>query len=105
MWRTLARLARSMRNIRKSPRVADESMFNGADGAADQYPILDAAAHRGHSFSAVFDVVLAPLNVLSCFSQPYVSGADSLWLSGEFGQQSELNYHIVNDSMRYAILM
>uniref|UniRef100_A0A2P2JC32 Uncharacterized protein n=1 Tax=Rhizophora mucronata TaxID=61149 RepID=A0A2P2JC32_RHIMU len=94
-----------MQNIRKSPRVADESMFREVNGAAGgQCPIVDRA-HRRNGFSAVFGVVLAPFTILSCFSEPRVSGADGLWLSGEFEHLSEMSYLMVNESMRYAMLM
>ncbi|KAJ6401423.1 hypothetical protein OIU84_016771, partial [Salix udensis] len=38
MWRKLARLRSNVQNIGKSPRVADESMFGGMNGA--EFPIL-----------------------------------------------------------------
>lgn len=106
MWRRLARLRRNMENIRKSPRVADESMFGGVNGV--EFPILVHdidRPRRWDGFSAIFSIVLAPLSILSCFSQPHVNGADGLWVSGEFAQLSEMNHIMVNDSMRYAILM
>lgn len=96
-----------MQNIRKSPRVADESMFGGMNiNNGTEYPM--ERSHRWSSgFSAMFRIVLAPLSLLSCFSQPHPSGsADGLWVSGgEFSQLSEMNHLMVNDSMRYAILM
>ncbi|KAJ9176824.1 hypothetical protein P3X46_012096 [Hevea brasiliensis] len=100
-----------MQNIRKSPRVADESMFGGMNiNNGAEYPIFVRdmeRPHRGRSgFSAMFRIVLSPLSLLSCFSQPHPSGADGLWVSGgEFAQLSEMNHLMVNDSMRYAILM
>ncbi|KAB5527700.1 hypothetical protein OIU85_010834 [Salix viminalis] len=107
MWRKLARLRSNVQNIGKSPRVADESMFGGMNGA--EFPILVRdmnRARRWNGLSAVFRIVLAPFSVLSCFSsQPQVNGADGLWVTGEFAQLSEMNHLMVNDSMRYAILM
>ncbi|KAJ4830377.1 hypothetical protein Tsubulata_041233 [Turnera subulata] len=97
-----------MQNIRKSPRVADENMFNNGGG---EYPINFADRHRAGrwnnngAFSAILSVLLVPFSILSCFSQPHVNGADGLWVSGEFVQLSEMNHLMVNDSMRYAILM
>ncbi|KAJ8749167.1 hypothetical protein K2173_018638 [Erythroxylum novogranatense] len=109
MWRSLARLGLNMRNIRKSPRVADESMFRGMNMInGTEYPTLVRdmdRPHRWNAFSAIISIVLAPISILSCFSQPHVNGADGLWLSGEFEQLSEMNHLMVNDSMRYAILM
>ncbi|KAJ0111487.1 hypothetical protein Patl1_01882 [Pistacia atlantica] len=91
MWRMLVVMRRNLQNIRKSPRVADENMFN-INGT--ELPIL------------VHDtLVRAPLSIVSCFSQPHVNGADGVWVSGEFAQISEMNHLMVSDSMRYAILM
>ena len=96
-----------MQNIRKSPRVADESMFGGLNGA--EFPILVPDMNRSRRWnglsSAIFRIVLAPFSILSCSSQPHVNGADGLWVTGEFAQLSEMNQLMVNDSMRYAILM
>ncbi|XP_061970130.1 uncharacterized protein LOC133692962 [Populus nigra] len=106
MWHKLARLRRNVQNIRKSPRVADESMFGGMNGA--EFPILVRDMNREqrwNSLSALFRIVLAPFSILSCSSQPHVNGADGLWVTGEFAQLSEMNHLMVNDSMRYAILM
>ncbi|KAJ9169981.1 hypothetical protein P3X46_018118 [Hevea brasiliensis] len=113
MWLSLARLRRNMQNIRKSPRVADESMFGGRNiNNGAEYPIFvrytERVPHRRSSgFSAMFRIVLAPLSPLSCFSQHHPStGGDGLWVSGgEFAQLSEMNHLMVNDSIRYAILM
>uniref|UniRef100_A0A6N2MCR2 Uncharacterized protein n=1 Tax=Salix viminalis TaxID=40686 RepID=A0A6N2MCR2_SALVM len=83
MWRKLARLRSNVQNIGKSPRVADESMFGGMNGA--EFPILVRdmnRARRWNGLSAVFRIVLAPFSVLSCFSsQPQVNGADGLWVT------------------------
>ncbi|KAJ6403989.1 hypothetical protein OIU85_020211 [Salix viminalis] len=109
MWQKLARLRRNVQNIRKSPRVADESMFGGMNGA--EFPILVPDLNRARRWNglsaALFRVVLAPFSILSCSSQPHhhVNGADGLWVTGQFAQLSEMNQLMVNDSMRYAILM
>ncbi|KAI5565712.1 hypothetical protein POPTR_014G162400v4 [Populus trichocarpa] len=107
MWRKLARLRSNVQNIRKSPRVADESMFGVMNGA--EFPILVRDMNRTQSWnalSALLRIVLAPFSIPSCFSsQPHVHGADGLWVTGEFAQLSEMNHLMVNDSMRYAILM
>ncbi|KAH8489606.1 hypothetical protein Peur_058923 [Populus x canadensis] len=107
MWRKLARLRSNVQNIRKSPRVADESMFGGMNGA--EFPILVRdmnRTQRWNALSALLRIVLAPFSIPSCFSsQPHVHGADGLWVTGEFAQLSEMNHLMVNDSMRYAILM
>ncbi|XP_044494259.1 uncharacterized protein LOC123217342 [Mangifera indica] len=110
MWRMLVVMKRNLQNIRKSPRVADENMFN-INGA--ELPILvhdmnirRRSSHRGwNAFSLIYALVRAPLSIVSCFSQPHVNGADGVWVSGEFAQISEMNHLMVSDSMRYAILM
>ncbi|XP_057508057.1 uncharacterized protein LOC130790987 [Actinidia eriantha] len=89
MWRMLTVMRRNLQNMRKSPRVADENMFGDRNGAE--------LAEAG--------VVRAPISLLSCLSQPHISGADGVWVSSELGRISEMNHLMVNDSLRYAILM
>ncbi|XP_057954827.1 uncharacterized protein LOC131148886 [Malania oleifera] len=98
----LGALRRNLQNMRKSSRVADESMFGR------ELPIFgydDGGGRRRFAF--ISDLVRAPLWLLSCFcSQPHGSGgADGAWASGEFARISEVNHLMVSDSMRYAILM
>ncbi|CAL1356275.1 unnamed protein product [Linum trigynum] len=110
MFRTLARLRR---NIKKSPRVADESMFGGGGvvmmnraGGGGDHRQQAPTDHSSNKLSAVMGLVLlAPFSVFACLSQPHVSGADGMWASAELPQLSEVNHLMVNDSMRYAILM
>ncbi|OWM75434.1 uncharacterized protein LOC116194188 [Punica granatum] len=97
MWRILRLVKRSLRNMKKSPRVADEGMV--ASGG------MAVAGRRPGGISAVSGLYRASASVLACFSGPRVSGTDGLWASGEFGQVSEMNHLMVSDSMRYAILM
>ncbi|XP_022136143.1 uncharacterized protein LOC111007908 [Momordica charantia] len=106
MWRLAAELRRNLHNIRKSPRVADESMYGG--GGGDGGGIVAERDRRGgnsYGFSMIYSVLRTPFSVLCCFSQPHVNGADGLWVSGEFARISEVNHLMVSDSMRYAILM
>ncbi|KAM7276581.1 hypothetical protein ACFE04_018447 [Oxalis oulophora] len=100
MWRLLAAMRRNLQNLMKSPKVADENMFGHE---------IDTRGGRLNSnstgLSIIYGVVLAPF---SCFSQPNVinGAADAFWVSADqFGQVSEMNHLMVNDSMRYAILM
>ncbi|XP_042513082.1 uncharacterized protein LOC122088010 [Macadamia integrifolia] len=105
----------SLWNMRKSGRVADESiagaelpMFVGGD---DVVVVVAADGRRrnrwnNNGFSILYSIVRAPLSLLSCISHPHVSGADGVWVSGDFTARiSEMNHLMVNDSMRYAILM
>ncbi|XP_010112813.2 uncharacterized protein LOC21402958 [Morus notabilis] len=109
----LRRLGILGQNIRKSPRVADESMFGGGTNQAE-LPIMDRRSPpRWKGFAIICSVVRAPiLSLFSCFSQPHshVNGGNNftaygVWASGEFAQISEMNHLMVSDSMRYAILM
>ncbi|CAB4274070.1 unnamed protein product [Prunus armeniaca] len=118
MWRGLATMRQNLQNIRKSPRVADESMVIGGGNLAE-LPIFAGHGHEHQmdrrsssrvrwikGFSVLYSVVLVPFSALSCFSQPdHVHGADGVWASGEFAQITEMNHLMVSDSMRYAILM
>lgn len=76
---------------------------------ADQLQILGREMERRGNgwkgFLVIYSVVRAPFSFFSCFSHPHVNGADGVWASGEFAQISEMNHLMVNDSMRYAILM
>ncbi|KAF8043008.1 hypothetical protein BT93_A1370 [Corymbia citriodora subsp. variegata] len=108
MWHMLSVVRRNLRNMRKSSRVADEGMSGGARNGAIFAQELDGLApRRGWSgLSIIYGVVQAPFAILSCLSHPHVNGADGVWASGhEFVQISEMNHLMVNDSMRYAILM
>lgn len=113
LGRILVTLRQNLQNIKKSPRVADESMYGGGGGhggnQADQFQIYGREMERRGSgwkgFLVIYSVVRAPFSLLSCFSHPHVNGADGVWASGEFSQISEMNHLMVNDSMRYAILM
>ncbi|KAK4743430.1 hypothetical protein SAY87_001431 [Trapa incisa] len=92
MWRILVTVRRNLQNMRKSPRVADESVV-AAEGPR----------RRTGGISAVYR---ASASVLACFSGTRAIGVDGVWASGEFGRvPSEMNHLMVSDSMRYAILM
>lgn len=101
MWRML--------RPRKSPRVADETMLNGAHPLPMFVHGMNRRSRRDAlnlAFSIIYTVVRVPVEVFSCFSQPHVNGAaDGSWVSGEFTQISEMNHLMVSDSLRYAILM
>lgn len=100
----LATMRQNLQNMRKSPRVADESMVNIE--RAEELQIYGRSSSRGwKGFSVIVSVVILPFSVLSCFSQPHVHGADGVWTSGDFAQITEINHLMVSDSMRYAILM
>ncbi|CAL5403371.1 unnamed protein product [Camellia sinensis] len=105
MWHTLAAaMRRSLQNMKKSPRVADENMFG--DGNRTELPIF-AGRSGWNGFSVILSVVGAPFSLFSCLSQPRINGGDGVWVSGthELARMSEINHLMVNDSMRYAILM
>ncbi|KAF8391647.1 hypothetical protein HHK36_023954 [Tetracentron sinense] len=98
MLHLLATLKRKLKNIRKGSRVGDENMptFVHDMNGTRQLP-------RWNGLSVLYRVVTEPL---SCFCHSHANGADGLWVSGEYGQMSaDINYLMVNDSMRYAILM
>ena len=107
MWRLLATVTRNLQNVKKSSRVADENMFEAGNGA--ELPIFERERgrrqHGWSGFSLIYNILHAPISILSCVSHPQVNGSDGVWVSGEFAQISEMNHLMVNDSMRYAILM
>lgn len=98
MKQILVVMRKNLQNMRKSPRVADENMFsNNGNGVETR--------HGWHGFTLIFSIVRAPFSLLSCLAQPHINSADAVWVSGEFGRISDMNHLMVNDSMRYAILM
>ncbi|KAL7250130.1 hypothetical protein ACSBR1_012182 [Camellia fascicularis] len=107
MRRMLELMKRNLQNIRKSPRVADETMFGDGNGA--ELPMFGRGMDRRRSgwsvFSVICSAVQAPLSLFSCLSHPHINGADGVWVSSELARISEMNHLMVNDSMRYAILM
>ncbi|KAD3066603.1 hypothetical protein E3N88_34483 [Mikania micrantha] len=98
----------NMRCMKKSPKVADESMFREGNGL--EFPNMGQQTRQGlfsTQLALIYNIIRAPLALLSCLSSQHgISGAsDGVWVSGEFAQMSEVNHLMVNDSMRYVILM
>jgi hypothetical protein len=96
--------------MKKSSKVADENMFEGGERGVEVTIFGGERGRRQHGhvwsgFSVIIAILQAPISILSCVSNPRVSGPDGVWASGEFTQISEINHIMVNDSMRYAILM
>ncbi|BAT88710.1 hypothetical protein LR48_Vigan10g069200 [Vigna angularis] len=99
MWRLLSVVTRKLQNTKKSSsRVADENMFEAAANGGRR-------EHGWSGISLIYGILHAPISILSCVSHPEANGSDGVWVSGEFVQISEMNHLMVNDSMRYAILM
>ncbi|KAK1439794.1 hypothetical protein QVD17_05614 [Tagetes erecta] len=97
-----------MRNMKKSPKVADESMFR--EGTGLEFPNMVQHTRQGFSthLGLIYNIIRAPLSLLSCLSSDQATirgGADGVWVSGELARISEVNHLMVNDSMRYVILM
>ncbi|KAJ0798131.1 hypothetical protein HanPI659440_Chr04g0181441 [Helianthus annuus] len=92
----------NMKIMKKSPKVADESMF--VEGSGQELPTREGLSG---GLALIYSILKAPLSLLSCLSSnSQISGAtDGFWVSGEFARMSEVNHLIVNDSMRYVILM
>ncbi|PSS16101.1 Zinc finger and BTB domain-containing protein [Actinidia chinensis var. chinensis] len=105
MRRMLAVMRRNLQNMRKSPRVADETMFGDPNGAINEELPIFVRRSGWNGFSVIQSVVRAPLALLSCVSQPHIAGGDGAWASSELARISEMNHLMVNDSLRYAILM
>ncbi|KAL6999947.1 hypothetical protein U1Q18_001101 [Sarracenia purpurea var. burkii] len=114
MRRILAVMRRNLQNMMKSPRVADESMFgdgNVVNGAPELAIGEDGRRRAGRNgFSIICSVVRAPISLLSWLSHHHhhhhrFNGADGAWSSSELARISDMNHLMVNDSMRYAILL
>ncbi|CAL0304512.1 unnamed protein product [Lupinus luteus] len=105
MWHLVAAVRRNIQNMKKSSRVADENMFEVENNRRRR-----RRQHGWNGFSLVCTILQAPISLLSCVSHPHVNGHDDhdddgVWVTNEFAQISEINHLMVNDSMRYAILM
>ncbi|XP_010532988.1 PREDICTED: uncharacterized protein LOC104808855 [Tarenaya hassleriana] len=95
MLQMLSVLRQNLQNLRKSPRVADESALTVADDGG-----------RGDGNGNGNGVMRIPSSIISCFAVPRVNGTDGLWASGDYAARvSEVNHLMVCDGMRYAILM
>ncbi|XP_042519233.1 uncharacterized protein LOC122093031 [Macadamia integrifolia] len=110
MWCLLVVMKRSLFNMKKTARVADENMVDVV--REEEFPIFVHRRRRSHGWnnngliSILYSIVRAPFSLISCISHPTVNGADGVWVSGDFNARiSEMNHLMVNDSMRYAILM
>ncbi|KAE9592086.1 hypothetical protein Lal_00012968 [Lupinus albus] len=102
MWHLVDVVRRNIKNMKKSSRVADENMFEVGNN------IRRTRQHGWNGFSLVCNILQAPISVLSCVSHPHVNGYDhddGVWVTNEFAHVSEINHLMLNDSMRYAILM
>ncbi|KNA12629.1 hypothetical protein SOVF_124300 [Spinacia oleracea] len=115
MLRTLSALRQHIITKRKSPKVADETMFSNmnADGAGMPLPVyandMNRTArphHTRNGLAVISTIVRIPFSILSCFSQHHGNAADAMWVTGEtFRTSSEIDHLMISDSMRYAILM
>ncbi|XP_038703373.1 uncharacterized protein LOC119999725 [Tripterygium wilfordii] len=94
-------LAIMINNMKKSPRIADESALDLHHHHRDN--MNNDVRSRERLLWVLSSIVRAPF---SCFSsQHHVSDADRVWASGEYVEISEINHIMVSDSMRYAVLM
>ncbi|KAK6918767.1 hypothetical protein RJ641_017189 [Dillenia turbinata] len=100
MWSRLAAISRNVQNIRKSPRVADENMLGENFGRE-----MERRRNHRNGSPIIYSILRAPFSLFSCFSHPHGNGIDGVWVSGELAHISEMNYLMVSDSMRYAILI
>ncbi|KAL4588938.1 hypothetical protein LXL04_001838 [Taraxacum kok-saghyz] len=99
MRRILAAMKQNIKNMRKSPKVADENMFEEEYGTVGHH-----TRHGRNGLSLIHSIVKAALSLVSCISSPPHT-TEGVWVSGEYTHSSDLNHLMVSDSMRYAILM
>ena len=105
MLRTFSALRHNILNKRKSPKVADETMFHGIDIEMPVYvhEINRSRGSRG-GFLTVCAILSAPFSILSWFSSRHGNVADGIWVPGDMVRPQEVDHLMVRDSMRYAIL-
>uniref|UniRef100_A0A7C8YV05 Uncharacterized protein n=1 Tax=Opuntia streptacantha TaxID=393608 RepID=A0A7C8YV05_OPUST len=114
MFRTLAALSHHILSKRKSPKVADETMFGISNEEEFGVAVYAHDINRGtrqprsKGFLVISMIVRVPFSLLSCFNYHHghgISGHDGLWVTGEMVRTAEIDHLMVSDSMRYAILM
>ncbi|XP_047335996.1 uncharacterized protein LOC124939580 [Impatiens glandulifera] len=105
MQRILAVMMGTIGNMKKTRRVADETILATAGNLVELPQGRRRRRHGYKGISVIFTIVLAPLSCLMSSTQPNGGGVDSVWASGDMGLMSEMNHLMVNDSMRYAILL
>lgn len=103
MLRLLAAMRRILFISKKSTsRVADENLAVAVAVAAVD---TRSPSRWDDGVSFFCGILLAPVSLLSCISQPRMNGPDGVWVSAELPHTSEVTHLMVRDSLRYAILM
>ncbi|KMT13742.1 hypothetical protein BVRB_4g081210 [Beta vulgaris subsp. vulgaris] len=107
MSRTFTAFREHILTKRKSPKVADETMFvNGIGARIPTYgEEVDHSRQPWNGFLIIYTIVRIPFSILSCFSNRRGNTADRTWVTGDPMRTSEIDHLMVSDSMRYAILM
>ncbi|KAK9691913.1 hypothetical protein RND81_09G228300 [Saponaria officinalis] len=109
MLRTFTAWRHHIATKRKSPKVADETMFPGYD--TELPPVYDVhEMNQGRQSSraglvAIYAIFSIPLSILSWFSSRHGNAADGIWVTGDMMRTTEVDHLMVSDGMRYAILM
>ncbi|CAA7016065.1 unnamed protein product [Microthlaspi erraticum] len=105
MTQMLTVLRRNLQNLRKSPRVADETELASTSVNINGVGTGGVAHHNERRDGSNAVMMRFPFSIISCFAVPRVRGTDGLWMSGDYDSVSEVNHLMVSDGMRYAILM
>ncbi|CAA2965910.1 Hypothetical predicted protein [Olea europaea subsp. europaea] len=93
MWRILATGRRNLGMKKRSRRVADENILHNLDNLStvNRERRSGGGWHRGGLVAVLYGIIRAPFSMISCLSDPRMNGADSMWMSAELPQISEVN--------------
>ncbi|KAL8136685.1 hypothetical protein V2J09_002686 [Rumex salicifolius] len=88
-----------LRRLKQSPKVADETMFEGRARANETNTGGGRHGPAWIVFATIYSIIRIPVSALSCFyHQQHGNGADGMWVTGETGRTSEIDHLMVSDS-------
>ncbi|KAJ8424174.1 hypothetical protein Cgig2_015908 [Carnegiea gigantea] len=104
MFRTFAAFSHHILSKRKSPKVADETMFSISNEEEFVEPVYahdingGTRQQRSKGFLVISTIVRIPFSLLSCFSYHHghgLSGQDGMWVTGETVRTAEIDHLMI----------
>ncbi|KAJ8438070.1 hypothetical protein Cgig2_025475 [Carnegiea gigantea] len=100
-FRTFVTVGHHSLSKRKSPKVADETMFTTPSGegfAVPDHDTIRRIRQQSKSFLVISTIFCAPLALLSCFSYHHdrgISDTDRMWVTGEMVRTAEMDHLMI----------